>query len=44
MGINTRADLAEAAAASCCPRVNRAHMLAGVTILDPASHPTSTQA
>ncbi|HVG88879.1 MAG TPA: NTP transferase domain-containing protein, partial [Gaiellales bacterium] len=36
MGINTRADLAEAAAV-LRSRVNRAHMLAGVTILDPAS-------
>jgi|1185.fasta_scaffold21167_1 bifunctional UDP-N-acetylglucosamine pyrophosphorylase/glucosamine-1-phosphate N-acetyltransferase len=35
-GINTRADLAEAAAV-LRDRVNRAHMLAGVTIVDPAS-------
>jgi bifunctional UDP-N-acetylglucosamine pyrophosphorylase/glucosamine-1-phosphate N-acetyltransferase len=36
LGINTRADLA-AAAAVLRERTNRAHMLAGVTIVDPAS-------
>jgi bifunctional UDP-N-acetylglucosamine pyrophosphorylase / glucosamine-1-phosphate N-acetyltransferase len=36
MGVNTRADLARAAAV-LRDRVNRAHMLAGVTITDPAS-------
>jgi bifunctional UDP-N-acetylglucosamine pyrophosphorylase/glucosamine-1-phosphate N-acetyltransferase len=35
-GVNTRAELA-AAAAALRDRINRAHMLAGVTILDPAS-------
>jgi bifunctional UDP-N-acetylglucosamine pyrophosphorylase / glucosamine-1-phosphate N-acetyltransferase len=35
-GINTRADLADAAAV-LRERVNRGHMLAGVTIVDPAS-------
>jgi bifunctional UDP-N-acetylglucosamine pyrophosphorylase/glucosamine-1-phosphate N-acetyltransferase len=36
MGVNTRADLAFAAAA-LRDRVNEAHMLAGVTIVDPAT-------
>jgi bifunctional UDP-N-acetylglucosamine pyrophosphorylase/glucosamine-1-phosphate N-acetyltransferase len=36
LGINTRADLA-AAAAVLRDRTNRAHMLAGVTIVDPAT-------
>jgi bifunctional UDP-N-acetylglucosamine pyrophosphorylase/glucosamine-1-phosphate N-acetyltransferase len=36
VGVNTRADLA-AAAAVLRARVNEAHMLAGVTIVDPAS-------
>jgi bifunctional UDP-N-acetylglucosamine pyrophosphorylase / glucosamine-1-phosphate N-acetyltransferase len=36
LGINTRADLA-AAAAVLRDRTNRAHMLAGVTVIDPAS-------
>jgi bifunctional UDP-N-acetylglucosamine pyrophosphorylase/glucosamine-1-phosphate N-acetyltransferase len=36
LGINTRADLA-AAAAVLRERTNRAHMLAGVTIVDPAT-------
>ena len=36
LGINTRADLA-AAAAILRDRTNRAHMLAGVTIVDPAT-------
>ena len=35
-GVNTRAELA-LAAASLRDRINRAHMLAGVTIVDPAS-------
>ena len=35
-GVNTRVELA-AAAAALRDRINRAHMLAGVTILDPAS-------
>ena len=35
-GVNTRAELAEAAAA-LRDRINRAHMLAGVTIVDPQS-------
>ena len=35
-GVNTRAELA-AAAAALRDRINRAHMLAGVSILDPAS-------
>jgi bifunctional UDP-N-acetylglucosamine pyrophosphorylase/glucosamine-1-phosphate N-acetyltransferase len=35
-GVNTRAELA-AAAASLRDRINHAHMLAGVTIVDPAS-------
>jgi bifunctional UDP-N-acetylglucosamine pyrophosphorylase/glucosamine-1-phosphate N-acetyltransferase len=35
-GVNTRAELATAAA-SLRDRINRAHMLAGVTIVDPAS-------
>jgi len=35
-GVNTRAELAEAAAV-LRDRINRAHMLAGVTIVDPAS-------
>ena len=35
-GVNTRAELAVAAAA-LRDRINRAHMLAGVTIVDPAS-------
>ncbi len=35
-GVNTRAELA-AAAAALRDRINEAHMLAGVTILDPAS-------
>ena len=35
-GVNTRAELAEAAAA-LRDRINEAHMLAGVTIVDPAS-------
>ena len=36
-GVNTRADLAEAAA-ELRARINRGHMLAGVTIVDPATH------
>jgi bifunctional UDP-N-acetylglucosamine pyrophosphorylase / glucosamine-1-phosphate N-acetyltransferase len=36
LGINTRADMAEAAAL-LRNRTNRAHMLAGVTIIDPAT-------
>jgi bifunctional UDP-N-acetylglucosamine pyrophosphorylase/glucosamine-1-phosphate N-acetyltransferase len=36
LGINTRAELAEAAAV-LRDRINEAHMLAGVTIVDPAS-------
>jgi len=35
-GVNTRAELAEAAAA-LRDRINEEHMLAGVTIVDPAS-------
>ncbi len=35
-GVNTRAELA-LAAASLRDRINEAHMLAGVTIVDPAS-------
>jgi len=36
IGINTRVHLAEAQSAMC-QRINRAHMLAGVTIMDPAT-------
>lgn len=36
LGINTRADLADAAA-TMRARINREHMLAGVTIVDPAT-------